>query len=143
MEISKDTKEVVKFLDFTSENNLRKKNDMEIILELGAIKGDFELVEKILFTGKYLWQLHRTIMNSKQDEGKHILKKEAVTSAEELKSLLNDLISGVDDFNPVDFKNKYFNENLGAFRNLIDLAHDLSRLKEMQTTLKNKQTNLK
>ena len=143
MNISKDTKEVIKFLDYTTGNNLRKKNDMEIILELGASKGDFRLIEKITFTGKYLWNLHTTIVNSKQDEGKDKLKKEIESSAVELRALLNELITEAEDFNHENFKDKYFEDNIGSFRNLIDLSHDLSRFKEMQNTMKSNQSSIK
>jgi len=143
MNISKDTKEVIKFLDYTTGNNLRKKNDMEIILELGASKGDFRLIEKITFTGKYLWNLHTTIVNSKQDEGKDKLKKEIESSAVELRALLNELITEAEDFNHENFRDKYFEDNIGSFRNLIDLSHDLSRFKEMQNTMKSNKSSIK
>lgn len=140
MEISKDTANILEFLDYTSGNNLRKRDDLGLILEIGAIKGSHELVNNIVFMGKYLWNLHKMIKRtSDSDEGKEKIISEAAISSVSLKEAIAELISGVDAPENLErFNSVYLVEGQGAYRNLIDLAHDLSKLKEVQNTLKNK-----
>ena len=139
MELSKDTLEVLEFLDYTTGGNLRKRNDLGAILEIGAMKGDYQIVEKIIFTGKYLWNLHSSLIKAGEaSEGTENMKREAVDSTENLKVYLSELISDVNGFDSKRFDDVYFPNEQGAFRNLIDLAHDLSRLKDVQIQLKNR-----
>lgn len=139
MELSKDTIAVLEFLDFTTGNNLRKRNDLGTILEIGAVKSAYSLVNKIIFTGKYLWNLHGLLKKTANDEeGRERLISEATISTKSLKEDISELIDDVEDFDRKRFDVVYFAEGQGAYRNLIDLAHDLSKLKEVQNTLKRK-----
>ena len=139
MELSKDTTAVLEFLDYTTGNNLRKRNDLGTILEIGAQTSAYILVNQIIFTGKYLWNLHRMLKKTSGDaEGREKLISEATVSAQSLKEYISELIDSMDDFNRERFDTVYFAEGQGAYMNLIDLAHDLSKLKEVQNTLKRK-----
>ena len=143
MQLSEDTLQVLSFLDYTSGNNLRKRNDLGTILEIGAATGDYETIDSIIFNGKYLWNLHILLKreNLEQDAFEKLLGEIEITVAE-LTKLLKKLTGSIREFDPHRFNDIYFTGDNGAFRNLIDLAHDLSRLKEVQNTLKRKQKNV-
>jgi hypothetical protein len=143
MQLSEDTLQVLSFLDYTSGNNLRKRNDLGTILEIGAATGDYETIDSIIFNGKYLWNLHILLKreNLEQDAFEKLLGEIEITVAE-LTKLLKKLTGSISEFDPHRFNDIYFAGDNGAFRNLIDLAHDLSRLKEVQNTLKRKQKNV-
>ena len=43
MQISKDTEEILKFLDYTTNGNLRKRADLAVILELAATYNEADI----------------------------------------------------------------------------------------------------
>jgi hypothetical protein len=139
MIISPDTAEVMKFLDDITGSGLRKRNDLATILELGASTGNHELIDDILFNAKYLWNLNQTI--SKADAGTDGLAKlhqEYKETGLKLSDKLSHLIEQAEEQDKSRFAEIYFKPTSGAFRNLIDLSHDLAKLKEVQTTMKGK-----
>jgi hypothetical protein len=139
MKFSNDTEEVLKFLDFSSGNNLRKRNDLGNILELGAFSGDSGLVNLIIFSGKSIWNLPSTLKMSKLngDETQYI-KNELTNSILELKSHLTQLLINADQTTKDRFNDIYLSPTEGSSKNLIDLSHDLSEFKKLQTTMKQK-----
>lgn len=130
MNISEDTLRVVNFLQEFSNNTLRKRNDIEAILEIGATKADSILIEKIIFTGKSIWNLHKTLSRSQIDNTN--LQRELEKSFYELQELLAKLIDGIEETDLLQrFENVYFQKNSGCFRNVVDLSHDLAKLKDL------------
>ncbi len=143
MKLSDDTLQVLSFLDYTSGNNLRKRNDLGTILEIGALTGNYALIDRIIFNGKYLWSLHLLLKRDNADEAVfEKLLAETETTVSELIKLLKELIASEKDFDEKRFDSIYFAGDNGAFRNLIDLAHDLSQLKEVQNTLKRRKKDV-
>ena len=121
MQLSEDTLQVLSFLDYTSGNNLRKRNDLGTILEIGAATGDYETIDSIIFNGKYLWNLHILLKreNLEQDAFEKLLGEIEITVAE-LTKLLKKLTGSISEFDPHRFNDIYFAGDNGAFRNLID-----------------------
>jgi len=139
MELSKDTLQVLEFLDYTTGNNLRKRNDIGTILEIGAEKGEFILVDKLIFSGSYFWKLHKILIRQDiSEDDAYKLQRELVDTSQNFKNYLVDLVNDADEAIRKRFNTMYFPNEQGAFRNLIDLAFDLSKLKEVQNTLKNR-----
>ena len=139
MTLSTDTIEILKFLDYTSGNNLRKRNDLGTILEIGAIFNEAELIDKIIFSGKYLWNLSVTIKKSDLTEGLDKLHEEFRKTGEDLRFLLIELLNKSIEEDIKRFEVIYFQLTAGCFNNLVDLSHDLSELKEVQNSMKQKQ----
>jgi hypothetical protein len=139
MKISKDTSEILEFLDFTSEGNLRKRNDLGIILEVGATYGEEERINNILLIGSSLWNLDQTIRRSDSNaDGYEKLKSEIMKIADELTLELMELIGIEYPSVTARFKEVYFNDSGGSFRNLIDLSHDISEMNNVRKKLKSK-----
>lgn len=139
MKLSNDTIEIIKFLEYTTGNNLRKKNDLGDILEIAASNGNYKIIEDLMFYGKTLWNLNFTLKrtgHSNEDFAK--LQSEAISTGAILKKLLNELLDANPDIDRKRFNDIYFADSVGAFKNLVDLAHDLAKLKELQITMKNK-----
>jgi hypothetical protein len=139
MELSKDTLQVLEFLDYTTGNNLRKRNDIGLILEIGAGKGKFVLIDKLIFTGSYLWRLYRLLIGQDiSEDDAYKLQRELAGTLQNFKDYLTELISNAEPESKKRFNALYFPNEQGAFRNLIDLAYDIFKLKEVQNTLKNR-----
>ncbi|HRS01010.1 MAG TPA: hypothetical protein P5545_00490 [Bacteroidota bacterium] len=132
MEISEDTQKIIDFLQFVSENNLRKSNDLAIILEIGATYDQFEIIKSLIFMGKSFWNLSKILSRSSDSFQLDNLKREFEVSLVEIKILLSQLLDFAEDSEYKKFNVAYFKNDIGATRNLIDLAHDLSILKDIQ-----------
>lgn len=130
MNISEDTIRVVDFLQDYSNNTLRKRKDIEVILEIGAIKSDHSIVEKIIFVGKSIWNLNKTFSRSQSDNRN--LQRELENSFYEIQEYLAKMLDGIDATDIIErFNTIYLQRNSGCFRNVIDLSHDLSKLKDL------------
>lgn len=130
MIISNDTLNVVNFLHNYSNNTLRKPNDIQIILEIGAIKSIPNHIQQIIFLGKSIWNLNKSLSKSKDNNAN--LHRELENSFYQFQSLLKTLLDEINDNEVLNrFNNIYLQLNIGCFRNIIDLSHDLSILKEL------------
>ena len=138
MKFSKDTLEVLDFLENVFEQRLLKREDLGFILELGASFGEHELVTKIIFSGTSVRNLSYIIQQMKiSDEGYDIIKKEFNDSFIELINLLKDLVRKHEVEENNVFEEKYFVENVDSqIENIIDLSHDFSLIKKIQSEIK-------
>ena len=132
MIISDDTKRVIEYLQMISENNLRKSKDLSIMLEVGATYSQNELIQSLIFTGKSIWNLSKTIARSIDTIPNDNLKREFEVNINEFREMITQIIDYVDEEDANRFYIIYLNNDLGATRNIIDLAHDLSILKDIQ-----------
>jgi len=130
MIISNDTLNVVDFLQNYSKNTLRKTKDIQIILEIGALKATPDHIQQIIFLGKSIWNLNKSLSNPKDDNAN--LQRELENSFYQFQDLLRTLLDDIDAPEVLDrFHTVYLQPNSGCFRNTIDLSHDLSILKEL------------
>ena len=142
MEISEDTLAVVEYLDTYSGSTLRKRNDIEVILELAAFNNDADLMHSILFSGSSLWRLFNLIRKAAPaSEGYTKLEEEFASAINTLRSELASLTEHAPDEVLLRFDTTYFGINQGVMRNLTDLSHDLSKFKEMQNEAKRTSDN--
>lgn len=130
MLISKDTKRVIDYLNDFSESNLRKKADLAVLLELGAQKNDSEGINRVIFSGKSLYRLYKSAAGTPAQEQ---TAKELIRLTSETRLLLAELTSEADEDVKKRFEKVYMAETNGALLNLVDLSHDLSCLKDLQT----------
>lgn len=131
MIISEDTNNVVQFLDDFSHDSLRKKNDLAALLELAAMSNNFKLMNNLVFLGKSVYNLSQKIRKS--SEHNNIIHNELLRCADDLITMLRDIIPDDDSDIAKRFKLTYFNNTSGCLANLFDLAHDLSALKDVQS----------
>lgn len=132
MKISNDTENVINFLEEFSPDGLRKKNDLAAILEITAQMNDFALANKIIFTGKSVYNLHQKFRKAK-GLGTDLLQEQLLKSLDELTELLQNVALNCNDEEiKKRFEVTYFAKTNGSLANLIDLSCDLSILKDVQ-----------
>lgn len=139
MTLSPDTEKILIFLDYVTNNSLRKRDDLGIILEVLATENKINLANELLFYGSALWNTFR------------ISKRSSTTSPElekieaELPNLFNTLTEILNDIYPLlpqneqrRFDKVYLQPTRGCQFNIIDLCYDLNELKKVQMALRNK-----
>lgn len=136
MQISKDTEEIIKFMQEFCGNNLRKPDDIASLLELTASNNDFDTIYNLLLIGKSAWNLQLTIRKNQKSDSIELLYKELEKSLNELRIQLNRISDYALEETISRFEKIYLPDSEGALRNLLDLAHDLSILKDIQNLSK-------
>jgi len=137
MSFSDDTQKILEFLDYTTNNNLRKRNDIGAILELSASYNELESLEELLFQATSLWNIYQTIKRNINDsENIAKLKSESFEVAKNIKNILNMIIGDENPEIAERFTKTYQAEGSGAFSNLIDLSHDLAQIKNLVLRMK-------
>ncbi len=133
MTLSPDTESVLAFLDEAVEGGLRKRNDVGVLLELGATHGEADLINTITTTGTGLWKVYRTLRRVQPGaEGYAQLEQEFGLQLNALRTHLAKLVEPADDVTLQRFDEIYFGMTQGVIRNLVDLGHDLARIKDLQ-----------
>lgn len=138
MKIGEDTQKVLDFLDDFSEGGIRKRNDIALLLEVAASFNQHEVFNQLVFTGKSVWNLSKKIKKiDPHQEGAELVRNEFSKQLDELKRLLAVLVSQSEDNEMAErFETTYFIITQGAVKNLTDLSHDLSVMKELQSKSK-------
>ncbi|MFA7626307.1 MAG: hypothetical protein WCZ17_04600 [Candidatus Kapaibacterium sp.] len=139
MKLSNDTIAVIEFLDEYSKSNLRKKNDLATLFELYATYLDADQFNRLVFSGKSLWNIYSKFKKTTRNaEGSELLIKELDRCANEITEHIKVICNYADDEIKNRFEDIYLPVTKGGFLNLIDLAHDLSYFKELQTDTRRK-----
>lgn len=137
MQLSEDTVSVLNYLSEYTENNLRKKNDFGIILEICATYGGEDIFNRIIFTGKSLWSIYSKLRKADpSQEGIDLLKKEVERCSSEIRSYLTVILEHADTETKERFSDIYMQMTSGCLKNIIDLSHDLAKFKELQNKAK-------
>ena len=133
MQLSDDTRAVIEFLEASIEGGLRKQNDVATILELGATLGDADLFNQISRTGTATWKVYSTLrLVQPGDEGFRQLEEEFAIQMNGLREHLATLVNNADDETLRRFDEVYFGMTQGVIRNIVDLSHDLAKIKALQ-----------
>ncbi len=133
MQLSDDTLAVIEFLEASIEGGLRKRNDIATILELGATLGDADLFNHISRTGTATWKVYSTLRRVQPgDEGYRQLEEEFALQMNALREHLATLVNNADDDTLRRFDEVYFGMTQGVIRNIVDLSHDLAKIKALQ-----------
>ncbi len=133
MELSPDTLAVLDYLNTAVEGGLRKKNDIGTLLELGASHDEHELFNTLTQTGKGLWNVYGILRRTTPgSEGYTVLEREFGTLLNDIREQLATLVNHLDDEALKRYDDVYFGMTQGVVRNLVDLAHDLAKVKDLQ-----------
>jgi hypothetical protein len=133
MQLSADTLSVLDFLHDAVEGGLRKRNDVGVLLEIGAATGEAELFNSITTTGTALWKVYSTLRRiTPGAEGYRLMEQEFGLQLNALREQLAQIMRHADDETLKRFDDIYFGMSQGVIRNLVDLGHDLSRIKDLQ-----------
>lgn len=139
MDFSEDIEAALDFIE-ASGAALRKRGDMGVILECGAESGDADMVNSIVFHGKNTWSTYSLLKKMRQnDDGFPGVEREFMKSINELRTLLADLTTAAPPESQSRFDEVYLGMSQGTIRNLVDLAHDLAALKNLQNASKHKE----
>ncbi len=134
MTLSEQTQSVLAYFDKYSGFNLRKKNDIGEILEIASVVGAAEEFNALVFAGKIVWNLYSTLrkITSEQD-GYRNVEHEFAAAVQTMRECLSFFaLESDDDALKQRFEEVYLGVSQGTMRNLVDLAHDLSRFKDLQ-----------
>lgn len=133
MQLSEDTQAVLDFLQDAIEGGLRKRNDVGTLLELGATHGDAELFNALTHTGTALWKVYGTLRRvTPGAEGYRTLEQEFGNLLNTLREHMASMVQHADDETLKRFDDIYFGMSQGVIRNLVDIGHDLARIKDLQ-----------
>lgn len=133
MQLSADTEAVLSHLDTITDGGLRKRSDVGVLLELGASTGNFELFNTILRSGTGLWKVYGALRHlAPGAEGYHQMEQEFGLQLNALREHLASMVQSADDGTLQRFDDIYFGMTQGVIRNLVDLGHDLARIKALQ-----------
>lgn len=134
MDISDDTLAVITYLQEYSGGNLRKPDDLAIVLELCAQRNDVALAQRIITSGAALWRVWRVLRRMRRgDEGYRQLEDEFTLQANEFRTGIAAALEATDEDSILErFQSVYMELTTGALRNVIDFAHDFSYLKQLQ-----------
>lgn len=140
MIFSQDTEAVLRFLDSIEGVTFRKGIDLGYLLESGAITGRADIFNDIVHTGTAVWKIYSTLRRlTSGAEGYNNLEREFGLMINKLREEMATLIDGIEDDETNDrFENIYFGMTQGVIRNLVDLSHDLSHIKRLQTDSRSK-----
>lgn len=139
MNISNDTQNVIKAIQYISGDSLRKPKDLAVIIELCATYDGSNTINNLIFTGKSVWNLQSKLKKStSNDEGIMLLQKELYNNIDKMKKSLSEIIDNSDDKTKKRFNEIYLEDTKGTLKNLIDLSFDLSVFKELQNQTRRK-----
>lgn len=128
-----DTIAILEHLDTVVEGRLRKRDDVGVLLELCAQSDNADLFNNTATTGAGLWNVYRTLRRLQPGvEGYKELEREFGNLLNILRVALADVMENADDTTLQRFNDIYFGMTQGVIRNLIDLGHDLAKIKELQ-----------
>ncbi|ROL62426.1 hypothetical protein D9V86_00760 [Bacteroidetes/Chlorobi group bacterium ChocPot_Mid] len=137
MLLSQDTNNILDFLDYSTSNSLRKRNDIGTILELSASYNEINALQQLLFDGSSLWNIHKALKRHINDTDSILkLQSEYQNLIGQLKNQLTTLVGTEHPEVTERFNKIYLNNSAGATANLIDLSHDLAELKFVIARLK-------
>ena len=140
MEISKDTLLVIEAIDNYSEGTLRKKNDLTNIFEICASFNLTKEIETLIFSGKILWNLYRTIKRPDLEQDTLVgVQNEFQNTLEKIREVLISIQNNSEETFQKRLQDTYLEMTKGCVLNIVDLCHDFGKFKDMQNTIKNAQ----
>lgn len=139
MTFSDDTNNVLDYLEGSSTEGLRKRNDVGFMLEMAIEREAHGVVNDLAFHGAHFYSLYTMLRrNASSADGYAVLEREFHAGAEKLRELIAGLLVGAEEEQVERFNSTYYQLTQGSLRNLVDLSHDLMVLKGVQNDMKHK-----
>lgn len=136
MELSDDTAIALEHLNNSIEGGLRKRNDIGTILELSISLDASDQFNELTRTGTAVWKVYSTLRRVKQgDEGFRQLEDEFARQMNSLREQLATVSANANNDTLKRFDEIYFGMTQGVVKNIVDLAHDLAKIKALQSPL--------
>jgi hypothetical protein len=133
-QFSEQTQAVLSYFDQYTGGNVRKMNDIGTVLEAASQLAAAEEFNALVFAGKCVWNLYTTISKvSPNDEGYQHLEREFASNVHDVRERLVFFAANISPEQRTRFEQTYLSVTQGTMRNVVDLAHDLARFKDMQS----------
>ncbi|MCS6808324.1 MAG: hypothetical protein RML40_06585 [Bacteroidota bacterium] len=137
MVLSQETHAVMAYFDQYTEFSVRKRNDLAAMLDIAMLHDEAELWNTTVFTGKVVWSLY---MKLRELQGSATAEESYRRIEQEFAAVVNQLREHIVYFAHLSdnqafqerLKETYLHIHQGTIRNIVDLAHDLARFKDMQ-----------
>jgi hypothetical protein len=133
MELSPQTQAVLSYFDQYTGSSIRKPNDLGILLEAALQLDAADEFNRLVFVGKCAWNVYNVLRKIQpSDDGHATVEHEFVTNINDLRGLLLFFSEKTEGQIQQRFREVYLATTPGTLRNVVDLAHDLARFKDMQ-----------
>ncbi len=130
MEISLETKDLVKRIDAFSNHKLKHPETLCLLLELARANDQNEKIEKIAFLSKFLWNAYGILKRSNSEtEGYEKLTSEFKGNLEKFISRVKELIEAAPSEEKQNLSSTFLATTGEGFENLISLVCDFSWVK--------------
>lgn len=118
---------------------LRKRSDIGLIFDYAALHNNSDQINDLIFTGKIVWNTYSALKKRNQsDEGYDLLEKQFMESVHTLRNSVCQLSIRYTQEEQSRIEEIYLTMSQGTLRNIVDLAHDLSEIKNLQNSAKYK-----
>jgi hypothetical protein len=135
MLFSEQTEAVLAYLDHYTGDNLRKRADVGAVLESASMLDAAEEFNKLVFAGKVVWNLYGTLRKvTSGQEGYQQVEHEFSNALHTLREELLFFVANMSAEQHKRFTEIYLGVGQGVMRNLVDIAHDFARLKDLQAS---------
>jgi hypothetical protein len=120
--------EIIKEIDAFSGGRLKRKNDLEILLDIVSQKEKQNLFDELSFTAKYIMGLQRVIKKGSinpEITNLEQIKNDYTDNVKKAVGQLKDIIKLSDEAVKVHFETTYFELSAKAFQNITEFFEDL------------------
>lgn len=133
MQISAESEAVLSYLDKVTDGALRKRDDLGALLEIGATTAAADEFNTLVFSGKACWNVYGVLRKTPPaDEKFNVVEKEFGERLQALREALLFFAANAEVKLNERWQQVYLGMGQGTARNLVDLAQDLARLKDLQ-----------
>ena len=127
-----------------SSNQLKRKKDLETIIDLSYSDDNEQYLKELTFTSKYVQGLLRILTlgtSNSELQNISIIKKDISTNLEKIREKIEQIIFNSDDQTKQYFRENYLRLSQDNLLNLIELINDLEWTKKYLNYLKRKNPN--
>lgn len=133
MTFSEQTESVLAYFDHYTGGNIRKRADFGAVLESASELGAAEEFNAVVFAGKVVWNLYATLRKSGSgQEGYNHVEREFASAVQAFREQVLFFVATMPEATQQRFTEVYLGVGQGTMRNLVDIAHDFARFKDLQ-----------
>jgi hypothetical protein len=135
MPFSEQTEAVLQYFDHYTGHNVRKRSDIGAVLESASMLDAAAEFNKLVFLGKIVWNLYNALRKAQSgQEGYQHVEREFASGMQDFREELLFFVAKMPDDVQKRFTEIYLGVGQGTMRNLVDLAHDFARFKDLQAS---------
>jgi hypothetical protein len=131
--------EFIKEIEDFSGNQLKRKEDLSTLIQLGYSNEQKEIIEDLSFTSKYVQGLFRVLKQASGNteiQNFSQIKTDITNNLEKVKEKIEQLISNADESTKRYFRDNYLQLSQNSLFNLTELMSDLEWTKKFLNQVK-------